>query len=382
MLGEIFEKKEKKVKYIELIYDLIFVYIIGRNNSLLHHFEGGFVSLQTFLIYALCTLAVIQIWSFTTFYINMFGKNSAREYVFLFINMYLLYFIAQSTKSSTDDFFAQYHIAWGLILVNIAVQYLIEIFTNKKGGKSLGVAKNMCFTLLFEAIIILVAAFTGTLVSVILSFAAVAAGIILTMLSRGKNSSVQIDFPHLSERIMLYVVFTFGEMIIAVSSYFAGDGKWNARLIYFSLMAFLIVAGLFLSYGFVYDNLIDREGNFTGMLYMIIHIFIIFALNNITVSLEFMREEEIDLIPKMIFLVVSLILYFVFLLSLKGHAKYNCKPTRGFIISNCTAVALFIILMIVFRENMAVNIFVSVLFVYAVFLILYLSYKKFKKSDI
>ncbi len=26
---------EKKVEYIELIYDLIFVYLIGRNNSLL-----------------------------------------------------------------------------------------------------------------------------------------------------------------------------------------------------------------------------------------------------------------------------------------------------------------------------------------------------------
>ena len=27
-------KKEKKVEYLELIYDLIFVFIIGRNNSL------------------------------------------------------------------------------------------------------------------------------------------------------------------------------------------------------------------------------------------------------------------------------------------------------------------------------------------------------------
>lgn len=31
------EKEEKKVEYLELIYDLIFVYLIGRNNSLLHH---------------------------------------------------------------------------------------------------------------------------------------------------------------------------------------------------------------------------------------------------------------------------------------------------------------------------------------------------------
>lgn len=55
------EPKEKKVEYLELIYDLIFVYIVGRNNSLLQHIEGGFVSGGVFLGYLLGTLAIIQI---------------------------------------------------------------------------------------------------------------------------------------------------------------------------------------------------------------------------------------------------------------------------------------------------------------------------------
>ncbi len=33
------QRDEKKVEYLELIYDLIFVYLIGRNNSLLHYIE-------------------------------------------------------------------------------------------------------------------------------------------------------------------------------------------------------------------------------------------------------------------------------------------------------------------------------------------------------
>lgn len=51
-------REEKKVEYLELIYDLIFVYIIGRNNSLLHHVENGFVPAAAFLAYVLCSLAV------------------------------------------------------------------------------------------------------------------------------------------------------------------------------------------------------------------------------------------------------------------------------------------------------------------------------------
>ena len=37
-------REEKKVEYLELIYDLIFVYIIGRNNSLLAH---GYVPIDS-----------------------------------------------------------------------------------------------------------------------------------------------------------------------------------------------------------------------------------------------------------------------------------------------------------------------------------------------
>ena len=125
------KNEEKKVEYLELIYDLVFVYMAGRNNALLGHIEGGFVSLDAFLAYILCTLAIIQIWNFTTFYINMFGRNGVRDHVFLLITMYLMYFLGESTRSDWHMYQAQYHIAWGLILINIGMQYAIELRNHK-----------------------------------------------------------------------------------------------------------------------------------------------------------------------------------------------------------------------------------------------------------
>ncbi len=371
MIAELFERKEKKVEYVELIYDLIFVYVIGRNNQLLHHFDSGFVEVKTFFAYALCTLAVIQIWSFTTFYINMFGRNGARDYVFMFINMYLLYFIGESTRNDWHAFQAQYHIAWGLILFNIGIQYLIELRNHRGEPHAQTVIKRMCIALFCEAGVVIAAAFPNALISTVLSVIAILCGVILTSLSRRGTPCNPVDFSHLSERIMLYVVFTFGEMIIAVASYFNGNGGWSASNIYFSLMAFLIVVGLFLSYGYMYDNLIDREGSFDGMLYMIFHILIIYALNNITASLEFMREEEVALMPKMLFLIGSLVAYYVFLFMLKGYAKCTCKPTKAFLLGTGAVTVIFIALMLLLRENMYINILVSVIYVFAVFLLLY-----------
>lgn len=380
MIQELLEKKEKKVEYLELIYDLIFVYMIGRNNALLHVTEDGFVKPHAFLAYILCTLAVIQIWNYTTFYINMFGRNSARDHVFLFVNMYLLYFIGQSVQEDYESYISQFHLAWELILVNLALQYILEMRNHRADVWNRDICKRMLIPLFSEAALVFISGFTAQTVGVILSAVAIFAGILLTMLGRRKSPGGQIDFAHLTERAMLYVVFTFGEMIIAVASYFNGDGSWNANTIYFSLMAFLIVVGLFLSYGYVYDHLINREGSFDGMMYMLIHIFIIFALNNITASLEFMREEEIDLLPKILFLIGSLVAYFIFLLSLKGHAKYNCRPTKGFLLSVSLATGAFVALMIVLRQAMAINIVISVLYVFAIFFIIYSYYRKLKEE--
>ena len=94
MFADIFKKEEKKVEYIELIYDLIFVYIIGRNNSLISSVEHGFIPWSVYLTYFLTTLIALHIWYLTTVFINRYGSKSVAEYIGIFINMYLLYYMA------------------------------------------------------------------------------------------------------------------------------------------------------------------------------------------------------------------------------------------------------------------------------------------------
>ena len=374
-------KDEKKVEYLELIYDLIFVYVIGKNNSLLHNFDNGFVAPANFVAYALCTLAIIQIWNFTTFYINLFGRNSFRDHVFLCINMYLMYFIGESTRTDWTGYQAEYHIAWGLILINIGIQYMIELRNHKMDVWNRGMIKKMAATLFVEAAIVLISANFNPDASAIASFVAIFTGIIMTFYGRVKGASQTIDFSHLTERAMLYVVFTFGEMIIGLAGYFAGDGSFELNTIYYSLMAFLIVVGLFLSYGTIYDHIIDRERVDSRMLFMMIHIFIIFALNNITNSLEFMREEEVAVLPKVLFIVLSIVGYYVFLLSTRLYAKRGCAINKAVMTRMLLLTAVFVAVMIVIRSVMAVKIFVSVVYVFLIYREVYIAGKKTSECE-
>ena len=363
---DLFTRDEKKVEYLELIYDLVFVYMVGRNNSLLEPVQGGFISPESFISYVLCTLAIIQIWNFTTFYINMFGRNGLRDHVFLCVNMYLMYFIGEATRHDWLAFKEQYHIAWALILANIGVQYVIELRNHETDVWNRDLIKRMAATLFIEAGIAFAAAWPGPRMVTILSAAAIAAGILLTALGKSRSPGGMIDFMHLTERAMLYVVFTFGEMIIALAVYFRGDGSFDPNVIYFSLMGFLIVVGLFLSYEIVYDHLLDRERADNGMMYMVIHIFIIFALNNITASLEFMREPEVALMPKMLFMIVSVIAYYLFLFFTRSYAKAACSLRGRFVVKLLVLTAAFAALMIALRENSHAHIFITAAYIFSI----------------
>jgi len=362
------DKEEKKVEFLELIYDLIFVYVLGRNNSLLHSLSGGFVSAWTFMAYILGSLVAIQIWMFSTYYINMFGRNKTRDHIFLFINMYLLYYIAEGTRQHWEGYVTQYYVAWALILVNIGIQYLIESRNHRGDPGILRMTKRMAAVLFGEAVIVLTELAFFEKAGGWIASTAILFGVFGTIFAGTGSKEAVVDFSHLSERAMLYVVFTFGEMIIAIASYFIGG--FSASSVYFSLMAFLIVVGLFLSYEMIYDHIIDRELRTTGMSYMIVHIALIFALNNITTSLEFMRDEEVSLLPKTVFLILAFTLCYICLLSLGRYSTVG-GGMPGRVLARFVATgAGFVVLMLLFRNNMWVNVALTCAFVFVIFLML------------
>lgn len=321
-------KEERKVEYVELIYDLIFVYLVSRNGALLHTVENGFLTWSAWLTYLASTLAILQIWYLSTLYINHYGDGSLREHLMLFFNMYLLYYMAEGIRADWGPVYFRYTGAWALTLLNMAAQYF-------RMGRSEG-AENVCrrhrnrygATLIIEAVILLISmpiyAWTGAA----LAPWALVFGVISLLLTRDVEREMPVDFPHMAERVMLYIVFTFGEMILGIAGYF--DDGFSFYTVYYSLMAFAIVVGLFSGYGHYYNHLMDPEAKTTGSGYMLLHIVMILALNNITAAMEFMQEPAVRLVPKTAFLAVSLLVYYVCLLATQRYAKFRVENQGRF----------------------------------------------------
>jgi low temperature requirement protein LtrA len=289
--------------------------------------------------------------------------------------MFLLYFVGEGTRTDWQGYHTMYHIAWALILLNIGAQYAIELRNHRESPAVQRSIKRMMIVLFSEAALVFACIPIYNRTGMSLAGIPIVFGMVMTRVLADESRAELIDFTHLSERAMLYVVFTFGEMIITIASYFEGD--FTASSVYFSAMCFLVVVGLFLCYEVLYDRIIDRETCTTGITYMIIHIFLIFALNLTTASLEFMRDEAVLLWPKTLMLVGAFVLYFFCLFALQRYAKAELKLCRSFLTPVAGLSALFIALMLLLRENMRVNILISVLYAFAMFLLIF----RFSRRD-
>ena len=361
--------EEKKVEYIELIYDLIFVYLVGRNNSLLHTMEGGFFSLNTFFVYVVSSLAILQIWYFSSLLINRYGSNGVSDHVCLFINMYLLYYLADATRIEWFAYYVRYNVAWGLILVNLAAQYFRLL--RSKSGAAAWESRHLRYhmrLLLAQAVWVFCSIPLYGVLHFPLSWLSIPAGFLAALLTEKIDALVPVNFEHLTERVMLYVVFTFGEMIVGIADYF--EDEFTFTTFYFSLMAFLTVAGLFLSYGFLYNHVIDRERTTTGTSYILIHLALVIALNNITVALEFMPKAEVDAVAKNSFIVASFLAYYIFLFFIERFAQERFRTQRMDFARLLLLAFTFVLLMSACYRSGWASIAVTVAYIYLMFTVI------------
>ena len=351
------EEEERKVEYLELIYDLIFVHTISRCGSLLE-LEDGMPGGTAYITFLLFSMAILEIWYYSTLFINRFPQHHVQRNVCIFVNMYLLYYMAGGIREDWQSCYSQIHTAWVLILLHLAAQYWFALRHAEEREQYL---RRDFHLLVVEALVVLLSMPVFARTGVVLSPLAMLVGVIAGITGR-KTSGRNVDFPHLTERVMLYVVFSFGEMIVELAGFFE-DGIHPLGICH-SVLAMAFAAGLFLNYGYVYDHIIDRERETSGDGYLLLHLFLILSLSYLTKVLEMLRNPMVRDAFKIASLSVWLFAYLLFLSLLERYAKE--RACRNYYLRLAQISAAYVILLILTRNIPLANFAVNVLYIYAI----------------
>lgn len=319
--------KEKHVSKISLFYDLVFVYMISKTTEIIHHLHHGMVSPISFSLFAIIVLIFISSWVVQTVFTNRYGKSSWGDIIFYLLDMMILLFMSNSFDSNNLREMRVLFISAGLLSLTLASHYLITYFQVKNK-----IDKRITITYFEFLIIRAICLFIGGVLDSLLGFVIAISGLLLSwiMPSLMKKYTLKhpIIFSHFLERLNLLIIIIFGETIIGTADYFRPQ-----TLSFYSVLIFLIVAGLFFTYVLQFDWLIqENQRDATGNLLIYLHYFIIFGISLLTVSLKFIHEETANSIFAVSCLYCGILLiYFGLLLASKyNKVQFSLRKTTIF----------------------------------------------------
>lgn len=361
MLKRLFRPAEG-VSNIELFYDLIFVYCISVVTALCHHVDGGFLDLGTWLIYIFSLFTIVQVWFFSTLLMNRYGDRSISESVGLFVNMLLLYFLANGVRTEWHDTSLLFNLTWAGILTNLAVQWLIKLHTYTNLDEiDRRIMRGSAACLLIQAAISATAAFLPDVPSEIASWISLLFGTTTFRFLRLYRLK-PARFSHVAERCSLLTIIAFGEMVVGISSYMT-----NVSLLRFPIGVFALTVGLFLIYIFEHDQMLDHHAHTDGMAYMAVSSWLIVVIGNLTVAIEYMPMTNIDFLPKSIYLTTCLVMYLLTSFLLGRYNKPEYRYSKLYVAGRLIVCAFVVVAGITTGFDANISLACHVVAVYAAF---------------
>lgn len=297
---------DKKVELTELFYDLVFVFAVSRSTELIHDLQGGTFEPFVFFTFVITFIILINTWMYQTVFTNRYGTNGILDHVMLFVQMGLMLILANSMGTDWESSFVPFTVSAGLLSVVLALQYVIVYF-RASSGNDRRVSRVFMMILALRSTIILASLFFPHNVGIVVSLAGILLGLFAPMLFSKKMEQRPVNFPHLTERLSLLVIITFGEMIVGIATYF----EW-AWLSVTSIFVLLTVVMMFLIYIAQFDHDVERhKENTTGVAMIYLHYPIFFGIIMTNVAFSYLLNPEIANLFAVCFLYVGILLFMI-----------------------------------------------------------------------
>lgn len=307
---------------MELFFDLVFVYAVSNSANLIHHLNDGILPAVTLFQYVITFLVFLSVWMTETLYLNRYGYHGFRDNVFLLFQMFFLLYLANAAAENWNDIFVDYSIVLIFLQLCNIIQYILT-YPEAPGREEKGyIRTHICSLLIFSAFLFAGIQFdsiTGSFINV----AGLLLALFFPLLNHQKLFGGSIHFPYLIERFGLFVILTFGEVIISILPLFQ-----LGRITFQTLMVFMIVALMFLYYVIFFDQMLDKGMKTSGLRLIYTHIPLILSLGIITAVFHFIEEQNANPLFVVCMLYGCLLLYFLSIFINSPYLKSRYKIKR------------------------------------------------------
>ncbi|WP_426445415.1 low temperature requirement protein A [Paenibacillus sp. S-38] len=237
-----------KVSFIELFFDLIFVFAVTQlSHSFLGHLSlGGAIEL------VLLTMAVWWVWIFTAWVINWFNAEMRQIRLMLIVLMLLGLIMSASIPEAFGSTGLYFAAAYTLFQVG---RTAYTVWMLRRDLKELRINFIRILVWLSGSGVFWIAGgiAEGTdrlalwIAAIVLEYAAPSLGFWVPRLGRTPTSVWDVEGSHMAERCGLFIIIALGESILLIGATFA-DTAWSLTTMAAFVSAFVITVALWWIY--------------------------------------------------------------------------------------------------------------------------------------
>ncbi|MEK5029616.1 low temperature requirement protein A [Paenibacillus sp. FSL M7-1046] len=311
---------EKKVSWLELFYDLLFVAAVSKATHVLLHVEHNSISVEHLVKFILIFVPIWWAWVGQSVYINRFGRDSNAQRLFMIVQLFFVLIMTASLDVDFDANYLPFFVGYIGLRSLTAVQYVLSSQTEaahkQKTARFLGASFGLgivisCFSLFFDSS-----------VRYLFLYAGIAVDIIVPLLGRKILVKTPIHTAHLLERFALFTLILLGESVVSMLSVLQSY-KFTGSSVFFAALAFLLVIAIWWQYFENVEKHVDKSKQTAGQSLIYGHLFIYFSLSMIAASIQLLFIDQLEYVFMLCFAFGSVLIYYISVMFILYQYKFN-----------------------------------------------------------
>lgn len=307
--------EKKEVSMTELFFDLIFVYILSTINQTAEGISHNLMSLEELGKSFMLFLVFFSIWVYRTLLVNRFFNQKWYQYIFVFIDMYLIVILSKAINSDFQQTFLPFVLMSALVYLSVFIQYFINYkFTNTRIDMKL--VKVYTIGLLLTIILSIISIMLPAPINFVVYFIGIFIVAVFPLLFYKTSYRNPIFFNHLTERLSLLVILLFGEGLVLLIQ--------NIELTHLNILyvlCFAFITCLFVIYVHHYKSTDKNTTNKTGFTTIYVHLLLIFSLDMMFLIMNKQLSNEHLNISEIYGFILFLVLFIASILTNIGFHK-------------------------------------------------------------
>jgi low temperature requirement protein LtrA len=316
-------RAEKKVTWLELFYDLLFVAAVSKASHVLLHVETGTIPLEYLFKFILIFVPIWWAWVGQSVFVNRFGQDVFSHRIFLILQLFFVLIMTASLSVNFDQYYVSFLVGYVGLRAMTAIQYLTVHKNEEADRKSTAWYLGSRFWI--GLVISSLSLFFDSWVRYVVLYAGIIVDILLPLVGRKYLVKSPINTHHLLERFSLFTLILLGESVVSILAVLQSS-HWTWQSILFALLTFLLIIAMWWQYFDNVEKKVDKSIETAGQTIIYGHLFIYISLSMIAASIQLLFLEQLNYIFMVCFIFGSVLLYF-FSTSLVFH-KYRRLQQR------------------------------------------------------